>query len=115
MKFGMQAFATVLVAGFFVLEAPAQEAIKAPSTVVTTSDYRTVQPARNGLFSRLRNRNNVTSVSATTVAPPMATPTTKVEPTTPPVVATPTTVTPTTQIVEPRQGLFARLRARSGR
>lgn len=112
MKFGMLATVTFLVAGFVGLEASAQEAIQSTGTVVTTSDYRVAQPGRTGLFSRLRNRNNVTPVSMTT------SPSTTTVPTTPPPapVATttiPTTAAPlTTQSAEPRQGLFARLRAR---
>jgi hypothetical protein len=110
MKFGLLSAVTLLVAGFVVTEASAQETIKAPTNVVTTSDYRTVQPARTGLFSRLRNRNNnVSAASMTTVAPATIVPATTATPATP---TTPTTVAPTTQVVEPRQGLFARLRAR---
>jgi hypothetical protein len=86
---------------------------------VTTAVY--TAPARNGLFSRIRNRRNGTMVPMTTVAPmpvPMAAPMGAVVPasgtttaTTPPVPAAPVMMASTTQT---RMGLLARIRARRG-
>ena len=139
MKFGMLAAVTVLIAGFFVLEAPAQEVIQSSGTVIVPSSTQIVQPARTGLFGRLRGRN---TMSTTTVAPPMmvqtgattvpaivqaggttTTPSTVVQAggtttlpaTTITTTSGTTTMATTSEMVQPRQGLFGRLRSRLGR
>ena len=142
MKFGMLAAVTVSIAGFFVLEAPAQEVIQSSGTVIVPSSTQMVQPARTGLFGRLRSRNTMSTSSMTTMAPPMMAQTgtttapaivqaggttttpstivqaggTKTMPAT--TMTTPsgtTSVAMTSQMAEPRQGLFGRLRSRLGR
>ena len=113
MKYGMFASAALLVAGFFAVEAPAQEVIKSQGTVVTGSEVRMAPMGRSGLFSRLRNRGMTTNnapMMMTTTAPATIVPASATNPATQ---ITPIATTP--QVVEQRQGLGARLRARLGR
>ncbi len=100
MKNWILAGVVVAVLGFFTVETPAQEPLKAPGTTITKSEAQSAPVARTGLLSRLGERRIIrpTVVPATT---------TKVEPV-PPTPAVPSTST----VVEPRSGLLGRLRSR---
>ena len=108
MKNWILAGVVVAVLGFFALETPAQETLKVqPGKTVTKSEPMPAPVGRTGLFRRFQERRGI----VTTVVP--STPTTVGSTPTP---TTPTpTPTVTTQVIEPRTGIFSRLRSRMGR
>lgn len=76
-------------------------------STVTTAAYTTTQPARTGLFSRIRNRGN-----STMMVEPMPMPTTDKSKVVPASCTTTTTPAMETSTTTSRMGLMARLRAR---
>ncbi len=127
--------AAVIVAGFMADRVPAQEPATIPATVTNTTEIVTPAP-RTGLFGRLRERRGMTMtvnqpiIQAQAIQPqpipPLQQPPSEVlqaqhteqvaMPTTASTTMTTTTVMPAEmQVVDARQGLLARLRARRGR
>jgi hypothetical protein len=106
----MLACAVVTLVAFLAQPAPAQEPLKTPTKVVTASETVTVAP-RTGLLGRMfpnRTTMVVRGVSATTMPPATTSGVTQAQGTT-------TTMAAQTQVVETRQGVLSRMRARLGR
>ena len=99
MKNWILAGVVVAILGLFAMDTPAQEVLKTQPGV-TKSEPMPAPMARTGLLRRFQERRGI----VTTVVPA----TTKVESSPP----TPTTPTVTTRVIEPRTGLFSRLRGR---
>lgn len=103
--------AVVTLAGFLAEPAPAQEAVPAPGPGITSAGPRA------GLISRLRDRRPMTILSQrTTTVTTSSAPAKVVQAQATEAPKTPITpMTTATQVVENRQGLLSRLRARVGR
>jgi len=100
--------AVVTLVGFVADPLPAQETIKAPTTVISSSQPSTSTP-RSGILGRLRGRQNMTtSVSQpiTTTTASTQTPSTTIQPAT----TSGTVTTAPVQVAEPRRGILGRRR-----
>ena len=115
MRMWIFAGAVVTLAGFLVEPAPAQETIQKPGTVITTAQPST-QPARGGLLQRIRDRRQgVTTVSEPVTQTTTTTKSSQPQTTVQQAQATRTVTSSEMPVMETRQGLLGRLRARRGR